>query len=112
MTTVLTHATIYTGHEVIRDGYLRFDQQLQAVGPMSDYQPAPSDEARIDLAGQTVVPGFIDVHSHGGYGYDAMDGNADQINAMVQQMTANSAATSASSKAWTNSCQSPTKPRN
>ena len=93
MTTVLTHATIYTGHEVIRDGYLRFDQQLQAVGPMSDYQPASSDEARIDLAGQTVVPGFIDVHSHGGYGYDAMDGNADQIDAMVQQMTANEGVT-------------------
>ena len=80
MTTVLTHATIYTGHEVIRDGYLRFDQQLQAVGPMSDYQPAPSDEARIDLAGQTVVPGFIDVHSHGGYGFKEAKLSQSRIN--------------------------------
>lgn len=27
MLTVLTHATIYTGKRVIRDGYLRFDQK-------------------------------------------------------------------------------------
>lgn len=94
MTTVVKHATIYTGTEKIEDGYLRFDQQIQAVGPMADYHPLVSDDQVFDLAGQTIVPGFIDVHSHGGYGFDAMDGNADEIDQMVQKMTANEGVTS------------------
>ena len=94
MTRVLTHATIYTGTEKITDGYLRFDQQIQDLGPMSAYRPSAADETVTDLGGRLVVPGFIDVHSHGGYGFDAMDGEADQIDQMVTKMTANEGITS------------------
>ena len=85
MSTVLKHATIYTGHEKITDGYLRFDKQIQAVGKMSDYQAQSNDEI-FDLEGKIIVPGFIDVHSHGGYSFDAMDASADEINEMVKDM--------------------------
>src|SRR3712207_6988268 len=85
MSTVLKHATIYTGHEKITDGYLRFDKQIQAVGKMSDYQ-AQSDDEIFDLGGKIIVPGFIDVHSHGGYSFDAMDASADEIDEMVKDM--------------------------
>ena len=33
-----------------------------------------------------VVPGFIDVHKHGGYGLDTMDGDPDKLNNMVNLM--------------------------
>ncbi len=39
MSTVLTHATIYTGEQevpVIKDAYIRFDKQIEAMGPMSE----------------------------------------------------------------------------
>lgn len=86
MSTVLKHATIYTGLEKIDDGFIRFNKQIEAVGPMSEFRPLPDDE--IHFAAETIVtPGFIDVHSHGGYGFDAMDGDADQINEMVTKMT-------------------------
>lgn len=86
MQTVLKHADIFTGNEEIKDGYLRFTDKILAVGPMSEYYPKQTDQQFFDLAGATVVPGFIDVHSHGGYGFDAMDGDPDQIDQMVEQM--------------------------
>ncbi|CAJ1226399.1 N-acetylglucosamine-6-phosphate deacetylase [Levilactobacillus zymae] len=85
MSIVLKHAKIYTGDEVIDDGYIRFDRQIEAVGPVADFRPRPADEIHV-VTGQTIVPGFIDVHSHGGYSYDSMDGDPDQINEMVTDM--------------------------
>ena len=83
--TVLKHATIYTGLERIDDGYVRFDDKILAVGDMFDYR-AQSGEQTFDLQGKTLIPGFIDVHAHGGYGFDAMDGDADQIDEMATKM--------------------------
>ncbi|WP_125574150.1 N-acetylglucosamine-6-phosphate deacetylase [Levilactobacillus huananensis] len=85
MSIVLKHAKIYTGDSVIADGYVRFDRQIEAVGPVADFRPQPADEVHV-VTGRTIVPGFIDVHSHGGYGYDSMDGDPDQIDQMVNQM--------------------------
>lgn len=85
---VLKHATIYTGDDIIDGGFVRFDSKILAVGPMADFKNHAGDEV-ILATGKTIVPGFIDVHSHGGYGYDSMDGNADEIDKMVQQMTQN-----------------------
>lgn len=83
--TVLTHAVIYTGYEQITEGYIRFDDKILAVGSMSEYRPQ-AGETVVNLRGQIVVPGFIDVHAHGGYGFDAMDGDADQIDEMATDM--------------------------
>ena len=85
MATVLKHAKIYTGTEVIADGYIRFDKEIQALGPVSDYQVASGDQV-VDLAGKVIVPGFIDVHCHGGYSFDTMDGDAAGLDEMVNDM--------------------------
>ncbi len=86
MSTVLTHATIYTGEEgqpVIHDGFIRFGQQIESLGSMRDFRPQDSDDIqRADR--QVIVPGFIDVHTHGAYGFDTMDGRAEDIKQMVK----------------------------
>lgn len=85
MTTVLTHATIYTGENetpVIKDGYIRFAEQIKAIGPMAELVAEAQDEF-VNVNGQVIVPGFIDVHTHGAYGFDTMDGNKDEIIKMV-----------------------------
>lgn len=92
MSTVLRHAVIYTGEERIDDGYVRFNKQIEAVGPMSDLRIQAGDEL-VDLNGQIVVPGFIDVHTHGGYGFDAMDGDPDQIDELATDMARNEGVT-------------------
>ena len=35
---VFSHATIYTGKEVIEDGYIRFDKEIIAVGKMDNFK--------------------------------------------------------------------------
>lgn len=85
MSTVLKHAKIYTGDRVIDDGFIRFDKVIQAVGPMSEYVALPDDDIQY-LRDRIVVPGFIDVHTHGGYGFDSMDGNAEELEQMINLM--------------------------
>lgn len=39
---------------------------------------------KIDAQGRLILPGFIDVHAHGGMGHEAMDASVDGINTMAQ----------------------------
>lgn len=85
MPTVLIHATIYTGKQVIEDGYVRFDRTILAVGPSSTFKQH-SDDQIIDASECIIIPGFIDVHTHGGYGADSMNPDPEVISQMVDQM--------------------------
>ena len=63
-TLVLRGARVITmrGDEVIEnaDVVIR-DNRIQGVGPRGE---APADARIIDVAGRTIVPGFVDVHAH------------------------------------------------
>ena len=52
---------------VVRDG------RIDAIVPEAE---AP-EGIRIDAAGQYVSPGFIDLHVHGGWGFDFLDGSVE-----------------------------------
>lgn len=77
---------IYTGNGVIENGYIRFDEKIREVGEMAGFVPEENDQ-EIHCGGTMVIPGFIDIHSHGGYGKDNMDASPDEIAEMVKQMT-------------------------
>lgn len=85
MTTVLINADIYTGQGHIEQGYVRFDKEIIGVGKMEMFKEE-AEEKVIDLSGKLVIPGFIDVHSHGGYGYDNMDADPEEISKMTTKM--------------------------
>lgn len=77
MTTVLHGALLVDAHGEIPDAWLRLDgDTIVATGTGA---PPPADES-VDLAGATVVPGFIDLHGHGGGGHSYDDG-ADALRA-------------------------------
>lgn len=85
MSKVLTHATIYTGNDnqpILKDAYIRFDKQIEAIGTMAELIISANDQI-IRADRQVIVPGFIDVHTHGAYGFDTMDGNAQDVVNMV-----------------------------
>lgn len=90
---IIKEKKIYTGRQVIEDGYIRFGEKITEVDSMRCYEPKEEDEV-IDFPGEYIVPGFIDVHSHGGYGYDSMDASPEEIDEMVSLMTAREGITS------------------
>lgn len=61
---------------VVEDGVIRRADEADAI----------KDEVRgaevIDLRRYTVLPGLIDIHVHGGNGFDTMDGTYEAINGM------------------------------
>src|SRR5699024_653079 len=85
MSKVITNAKIYTGETVLEKGYIRFDEKVNAVDSMDHYEEK-EDEQVIDGTGKTIIPGFIEVHSHGGYGSDTMDADPEVINEMAKKM--------------------------
>lgn len=92
MAIVLKHIKIYTGTRVIEDAYIRFEKIVKNIGTIEEYQPLASDETII-CDNAIVVPGFIDIHTHGAYGFDTMDGKAQELAEMVNLIGSNEGVT-------------------
>ena len=76
--TVLTGAQVVSPSGVLAGGEVRIaDGRITAVGPAGAGNAVPSQEERIDLAGCWLVPGFVDLHMHGGGGHDVTRSAAD-----------------------------------
>jgi N-acetylglucosamine-6-phosphate deacetylase len=72
-TRVFCGGTIVLPDRLLTDGAVRTDgDRITAVAPSLSELP-PNAEA-IDFAGGYLVPGFVDLHVHGGAGADFMDG--------------------------------------
>lgn len=65
---LLTAARLVTPARVLAPGWLRTDGVVIAEVGEGAPPGAPVDEPVLDLGGATVVPGFVDVHLHGGGG--------------------------------------------
>jgi len=63
--TLLRPALIWTAGEPVHAGWvvLVVGDKIAAVGPAADLRPPPGAET-IDLPGQTLMPGLMDLHSH------------------------------------------------
>jgi len=72
-TLVLTHGRILTPSEVIADGILVIkDGRIAALAESTD-AVLPPGSCEIDCRGKILVPGLIDLHVHGGGGFDFND---------------------------------------
>jgi N-acetylglucosamine-6-phosphate deacetylase len=68
---IVTPEEVGLGWLVIRDG------RIAEVG-LGSPPPIPSGQT-VDLPGRTVVPGFVDLHAHGGGGHDYSEGTAEAV---------------------------------
>jgi N-acetylglucosamine-6-phosphate deacetylase len=71
-----TNGTVVLPDRLLADGEVRIaGDRIVRVGPV-DRRPSAA-ETTVDLEGGYLLPGFIDLHLHGGDGADFMDGTAD-----------------------------------
>ena len=77
--TLLRRARIVTPERTIEEADLLIDSGLIARIGASPSTESIEAASEIDLRGQTLWPGFIDVHIHGAAGVDTMEASADDL---------------------------------
>jgi N-acetylglucosamine-6-phosphate deacetylase len=82
---VLRAARLATPAEMLEDAYVTVEGgQVAQVGQGS---PPPGPFPVIDLADALVTPGFIDLHVHGGGGYQVNCATQEEVEVSVTEMT-------------------------
>lgn len=76
---IITAATVVTGHEVLTPGWVDV-QGTAVVGLGQGEPPRPADT---ELGDAVVVPGFVDMHSHGGGGAAFTEATAEATRTAV-----------------------------
>lgn len=68
--TLLTNAVVITGSSTVdaRSTWIRIEDGLVTGAGTGTPHPHPGEDT-LDLRGATVVPGFVDIHTHGGAGH-------------------------------------------
>ena len=71
---------IKNGTIVLFDRLLHGDIQIRNgfIYAIGNYQPAVRGKIEIDATGKYILPGFIDIHTHGANGFDFTNGRFDQ----------------------------------
>lgn len=80
---ILDNAVIYTEQGKIENGYIEIQD-----GYIQDIQEGSysGNLEVVDVNGQHIIPGFIDIHIHGGYGQDAMDATPETLNILSENL--------------------------
>ncbi|MEC0228116.1 N-acetylglucosamine-6-phosphate deacetylase [Paenibacillus alba] len=84
---VITGAKIVTEQGIIEHGFIHIqDGVIASVGEMSawDSRAVSPDAVLLDAQGSWLLPGFIDVHVHGGYGADFMDASPETLDTITR----------------------------
>ncbi len=82
MSTIFTAATVVTGHALLRPGWVEVSHgRVLALG--EGEPPRPLGKGDLRLGDVTVVPGFVDMHTHGAGGGAFPDATLESSRAAV-----------------------------
>lgn len=76
----IRNARLMTPEGVVEGDLLAHDGQIAAVGAAG----APESAQVVEAEGGWLLPGFIDIHAHGGVGREAMDADPEGLRAIAQ----------------------------
>jgi N-acetylglucosamine-6-phosphate deacetylase len=78
---LIKNTRIVASSQTIPSGWLEVNEgKITAIG---SGRPDTSSSQVIDGQGMTLLPGFIDLHVHGGIGYETMDAEADCLHELA-----------------------------
>lgn len=78
----LVNGRVMTPHQAQEEATVIVEgERVVAIRPGHD---SPQGATIIDASGCTIAPGFIDVHVHGGAGYDTMDATPQALRGMAE----------------------------
>lgn len=80
----IINVKIYTGKDVIENGFIRYDEKIIAIDHMEKF--VEQGEKIIDGFGTVLIPGMIDIHIHGAYDVDAMDADPSSMVRLSKEM--------------------------
>lgn len=88
---IIYNGKIYTEDVTVDKGYVHIkDGRIVSVGEVDNVENIVNDTTNkiqvIDVQGHHVLPGFIDIHIHGGYGQDAMDGSFNGLKYLSENL--------------------------
>ena len=83
MAYAIVNGSIYTETGMIPEGYIIVENET-----IKDVQPGAytGELETINADGYHILPGFIDIHIHGGYGEDAMDASYTGLQHLAHQL--------------------------
>jgi N-acetylglucosamine-6-phosphate deacetylase len=85
MTLLFTNGIIVLPDRLLENGQIEVDgQRIVYIGPAPTSPTVDAKMRTIDLADGYLMPGFVDLHVHGGAGHDFMDGTEQDFRAVCQ----------------------------
>ncbi|WP_158299311.1 N-acetylglucosamine-6-phosphate deacetylase [Paenibacillus antri] len=83
MKKLVINGKMYTKRGILDNGNLLIDEEgrIEAVGG-PEVAAGCGEASILDAQGMTVLPGFVDVHVHGGAGFHTMKGTYEDLNGM------------------------------
>jgi len=83
---IIKNADILTPRGIMVSGFLVVQNgRIARVGSHGEFrQWSTAGHEVLDASGLTVVPGFVDIHVHGGGGHDVLEGTYEAVSAMCQ----------------------------
>ncbi len=73
MAILLKGGMVYRGHEFVKADLLMEDGVIRRIGT----EVSEADAQVVDVAGKRIVPGFLDIHTHGAVGVDVNGADAE-----------------------------------
>ncbi len=85
MDLLFTNGTIVLPDRLLEHGQVEvLGSRIGAIGPAASATTVDDRMTSVDLADGYLVPGFVDLHVHGGAGHDFMDGTEGSFKAVCQ----------------------------
>jgi N-acetylglucosamine-6-phosphate deacetylase len=76
---VLSASRLYTPREEIQNPLLFIEEGIVSAVSSRAEREVPSTATAVDLADAILAPGFVDIHMHGGAGFDVMRASPAQL---------------------------------